>query len=119
MKYMMLIYGNEAASANMTEEEVHEEMREYYAFGEYAQSRATIVAEEALHPVKTATTVRVRDGKTVTTDGPFAETHEALGGFYLIDCKDLDTAIEIASQIPGARNGSVEIRPVMVFENIS
>ena len=82
----------------------------------YVSQRATIISGEAVHPTSAATTIRVRDGKTLTTDGPFAETHEQLGGFYIIDCKDLDQAIQIASKIPVAREGSVEIRPVVTFE---
>jgi hypothetical protein len=116
MKYIMLIYGDEAAGMQMTPEEQEQEMRDYYAFGEFARARAKIEAGEALHPTNTATTVRVRDGKTLTTDGPFAETREQLGGFYLMDCKDLDEAIEIAARIPGAKNGCVEVRPVVIFE---
>lgn len=71
---------------------------------------------DALQGVETATTVRVRDGTTETTDGPFAETKETLGGFYILDCKDLDEAIEYAAKIPGAKYGSIEVRPVMVFD---
>ncbi|MFN8435194.1 MAG: YciI family protein [Anaerolineales bacterium] len=116
MKYMMLNFRNEAASANMTEEERMQEIQDYNAFFEYASQRATIISGEAVHPTSAATTIRVRNGKTLTTDGPFAETHEGLAGFYVIDCKDLDEAIEIASKIPVAREGCVEIRPVIVFE---
>jgi hypothetical protein len=116
MKYIFLIYGDEAASAGMTQEEQMQELNDYNAFTAFAMSRGTIASAEALLPTHTATTVRVRDEKTLTTDGPFAETREALGGYYVIDCKDLDEAIEIAAKIPGALNGSVEIRPVMVFE---
>ncbi len=116
MKYMMLNYHNEAAIANMTKEEQMQERQEYNAFFEYASQRATIISGEAVHLTSAATTIRVRDGKTLTTDGPFAETREALGGFYIIDCKDLDEVIEIASKIPVARKGSVEIRPVLIFE---
>jgi len=114
MKYAFLIYGNEAAYANATEEESQQEMGEYFAFSN--AYRAATSASEALMPTSTATTVRVRDGKTLTTDGPFAETKEALGGFYVIDCANLDEAIAAASRIPGARSGSVEIRPVVVFQ---
>lgn len=116
MKYMMLNFRDEAASANMTKEEQMQEIQDYTAFLEYARQRATVISGEAVHPTAVATTIRVRDGKTLTTDGPFAETREALAGFYIIDCKDLDEAIEIASKIPVAREGSVEIRPVVVFE---
>ena len=114
MKYMLMIYGSEAEyNQTMTEADQKAEMAEYYAFGSIAGER--IVAAEALHDVKTAKTVCVRDGKTISTDGPFAETKEQLGGFYVLDCKDLDEAIELAAQIPGAKDGSIEIRPCVVF----
>ena len=116
MKYMLMIYGNEAERAKtMTQADLDQEMAEYYAFGAEAAARATVTSSEALHDINSATTVRVRDGKTVTTDGPFAETKEQLGGFYVIDCKDLDEAISMAAMIPGAKSGSVEIRPVVIF----
>jgi hypothetical protein len=114
MKYMLMIYGDQAEhAARMTEADLQAEMNAYYAFGSIVGSRD--VASEALHDVNTAKTVRVRDGKTMTTDGPFAETKEQFGGFYLVDCKDLDEAIELAAQIPGAQHGSIEIRPCVVF----
>lgn len=112
MKYIALIYG---AEVQQTEAEIQAEMAEYYAFGEVLAQRKIEHTGEALHPVATATTVRVRDGKTVTTDGPFAETKEILGGFYLLDCKDLDEAIELAALIPGAKTGCVELRPIVIF----
>ena len=114
MKYMLMIYGSEAEyNQTMTEADKQAEMAAYDAFGSVAGER--IVAAEALHDVKTAKTVCVRDGKTISTDGPFAETKEQLGGFYVLDCKDLEEAIELAAQIPGAKLGSIEIRPVVVF----
>ena len=114
MKYMLMIYGNEAErAARMTEADWQTEMAAYFAFNTTASQH--IVASEALRDVAAATTVRVRDGKIITTDGPFAETKEQLGGFYLVDCKDLDEAIELAAQIPGAKDGSVEVRPCVVF----
>lgn len=116
MKYLLLIYGNEAEEARMTEAEQQANMEEYYAFTNMVRERKVYAGGEALHPTSTATTVRVRDGKTLTTDGPFAETKEQLGGYYMVDCKDLDEAIEIATKIPGSRKGSVEIRPVFIFE---
>lgn len=112
MKYMALIYGEDITQ---TPEEIQAEVGEYYAFGQMLANRGIEFSGEALHPVSTATTVRVRDGKTLTTDGPFAETKEILGGFYLFDCKDLDEAIELASKIPGARHGSIEVRPIIVY----
>lgn len=114
MKYMLMIYGNEAERAKtMTPADLEAEMGAYYAFAPVVKPYE--VASEALHDINTAKTVRVRDGKTVTTDGPFAETKEQLGGFYLVDCKDLDEAIELAAQIPNAKDGCVEIRPCVVF----
>jgi hypothetical protein len=116
MKYLLLIYGDETIDANATEAEQQALMAEYDVFTNEIRERKVYESGEALHPTSTATTVRVRGGKTLTTDGPFAETKEQLGGFYIIDCKDLDEAIEIAAKIPNARNGSVEVRPVMIFE---
>ena len=113
MKYVALIYGSEAAAAAMTEQERAAEYQAYDAFGHAAGS--AIVGGEALHPIHDATTVRVRDGKTLTTDGPFAETKEQLGGYYVFECKNLDEAIALAAKIPGAKVGSIEVRPVMVF----
>ncbi len=115
MQYALLIYSNEAQDASASEAEQQAIMGEYYAFTEGIRNSGHHVGGEALHPTQTATTVRVRDGKTMTTDGPFAETKEQLGGFYLVECKDLDEAIQIAGKIPGARTGSVEVRPVVVF----
>lgn len=111
MQYLLLIYENEARFAKGYDPA---ELGEYQALGkEFARS---IVAGKALQNTGTATTVRVRNGKRLTTDGPFAETKEQLGGFYLIDARDLDEAIAIAGKIPAARHGSVEVRPIMKFE---
>ncbi len=115
MRYAALIYGNEAVAATMSEAEGQAEMNAYNAFGEFAEKSGVLLGGEALLPTGSATTVRVRDGKTLTTDGPFAETKEQLGGFYLIKCDNLDEAIKIAAKIPGAASGSVEVRPVMEF----
>ena len=117
MKYMLLIYGVEPTT-EPTPEEIQAEMAEYYAFTDEVNARNLLVASEALHLSHTATTVRVRAGKPITTDGPFAETKEVLGGFYLLDCKDLDEAIEMAAKIPGAKQGSAEIRPVIDFSQM-
>src|ERR1700690_4438513 len=103
MQYILLIYGNEAAGATMTEADMKAEMDAYNAFGEMITKRGVMVSGEALHPTNDATTVRVRNGKTLTTDGPFAETHEQLGGYYVVDCKDLDEAIQWAAKIPGGK----------------
>jgi hypothetical protein len=116
MKYAMLIYTREAEDALATPEQSQEVYAAYGAFTAEVHHKKVYVGGEALNPTTTATTVRVRDGKTTTTDGPFAETREQLGGFYLLDCKDLDEAVEYAAKTPGASVGSVEVRPVMVWE---
>ena len=116
MKYLLMIYTNEQQEAQRTPEENEAVMGEYYAFTNEVRQAGVMVAGEALHPTTTATTVRVRNGQTTSTDGPFAETKEQLGGYYLLDCQNLDEAIRWAAKIPGAREGSIEIRPVMVFE---
>ena len=115
MRYMMLIYSDETGSDQVSEAELAEVMNAYNAFGEEARAAGVMLGGEGLHPTTTATTVRLRDGKVSTTDGPFAETKEALGGFYLLECQNLDEAIQWAARIPGAKAGSVEIRPVMEF----
>jgi hypothetical protein len=114
MKYLCTIYGDESQMANLTPEQGSEMMEAYGAFGEEAGD--AILAGEGLQPTSTATTVRVRDGERMLTDGPFAETKEQLGGFYLLECGSLDEAIELAAKIPGAQSGSVEVRPVMNYE---
>lgn len=114
MKYVCLIYGVDATAAP-SPEAMQAELDAYNAFTREVMDRKMMVAAEALHPSHTATTVRVRNGKTSTTDGPFAETKEVLGGFYLLDCKNLDEAIEMAAKIPGALHGSIEVRPVVDF----
>jgi hypothetical protein len=112
MKYLMMILGSEAEEAKATPEQIREVMGAYGAFTNEVKEKKIYVGGERLRPVSTATTVRVRGGKTTTTDGPFAETKEQLGGFYLLDCKDLDEAIEYAAKIPAASSGCVEIRPI-------
>ena len=114
MKYLLLIYGEEPTELP-SPEVLNEVMAAYNAFSDSIRSSGAYLAGEALQPTDTATTVRVRDGQTLTTDGPFAETKEALGGFYMVEAADLDEAIEIAARIPGARNGSVEVRPIVDF----
>jgi hypothetical protein len=114
MRYLLLIYQDEVAHAQWSEEELAAEYQDYFAFGTETEKRG-VLAGDALLPTNTATTVRVRNGKTLTTDGPFAETKEQLGGYYVVECNDLDEAIEVAAKIPGARHGSIEIRPVMNF----
>jgi hypothetical protein len=113
MQYLLLIYTPEpVAEAEVPPEARQAEQAAYDAFTRTVRERRAMVAGEALQPTSTATSVRVRDGGTLVTDGPFAETKEALGGFYLLDCRDLDEAIELAARIPGAREGTVEIRPI-------
>ena len=114
MRYLMLIYTEEPTGA-VPEDVMADELEGYNAFSQEVRDRGLFEAGEALHPTAAATTVRVRDGQTVTTDGPFAETKEALGGFYLIKAKDLDEAIEVAAKIPGAKHGSIEVRPIFDF----
>ena len=116
MRYLALIYGNEVADAARSEAEKHAEIAAYNAFSEMVDRKGVRVGGEALLPTSSATTIRMRDGKVLTTDGPFAETKEQLGGFYVLKCKDLDEAIEIAAQIPGAQNGSIEVRPIVEWE---
>jgi hypothetical protein len=116
MKYLLMIYSDEKADAQATPEQLQAVMQAYNAFTDEVNKRGVYIGGEALHPTTSATTVRVRNGKTLTTDGPFAETKEQLGGYYLLNCKNLDEAIEFAGKIPGAKSGSIEVRPVMVFE---
>ena len=115
MKYLLMIYYDEAAEARKAPAEFEREMQAYGAFTQQVRDRKAFVGGEPLHPTSTATTVRVRDGKIVTTDVPFAETKEQLGGYYLLDCANLDEAIEWAAKIPHAAEGSIEVRPVMVI----
>src|SRR5437016_10224161 len=116
MQYLLLIYRNEAKLINMTPEDRQKVSAEYGAYTQSIVQSGNFKAGDGLQPTTTATTVRVREGKTLTTDGPFAETREQLGGYYLIDAKDLDTALAIAARIPGAKTGSIEVRPVMVYD---
>ncbi|HLY26313.1 MAG TPA: YciI family protein [Aggregatilineales bacterium] len=115
MRYMFLIYTSEAADANATPAERDQSMKDYDAFGKEAEGRGLLKAGDALHPTTTATTLRVRDGKALTTDGPYAETKEQLGGFYILNCKDINEALEMGGKIPGAKYGFIEIRPIMEF----
>lgn len=114
MQYLLLIYQAElpADAPQPSPEEFAAEMAAYNAFTQETRDRHQFVAGEALEPTATATSVRVQDGRTVVTDGPFAETKEALGGFYLLECRDLDEAIEMAARIPAAKRGTIEIRPI-------
>lgn len=115
MRYLLLIYSDENREASMSKEEQDAWMGEYWAYTEAMGQAGIRVGGEALQPTATATTVRMRDGQKLTTHGPFAETKEQLGGFYLIDAENLDQAIEWAAKCPGARVGSIEVRPIMEF----
>jgi hypothetical protein len=112
MKYLCLIYDDEKSMAARPKSESDAMMGEYHAFTESIKKSGHYVAGEALQPVQTASTVRVRSGKLSTTDGPFAETKEQLGGFYMIEARDLNEAIQVAARIPSAKSGSIEVRPV-------
>lgn len=112
MRYILMISTEEAFEATLSPEEIEAELAGYAAFGEEMESRGVLQGGERLRPVADATTVRVRDGETLTSDGPFAETKEQIGGYYMVDCKDLDEAVEIAAKIPGAKHGSIEVRPI-------
>jgi len=116
MQYLLMIYRNEAELAKMDPAARQKMSAEYGTFTQSIIQSGHFKAGDGLQPTMTATTVRVRDGKTLTTDGPFAETREQLGGYYLVEAKDLDTALGIAARIPGARDGSIEVRPVMIYK---
>ena len=115
MKYLLMIYCDEASDAKRSKEELDAEMGAYWAFTEEVQKAGAQNVGEALHPSSTATTVKIRNGKTVTTDGPFAETKEQLGGYYVVEAKNLDEAIQWAVKIPHATIGAIEIRPIVDF----
>lgn len=116
MKYAVLIYTQEVPAEQVRPEEWGQVMAEYNAYTALLnQAGVNTDGGEALHETKTAKSVRVRDGKQQVTDGPFAETKEALGGFYILDCKDMDQALNYAAQCPGAKWGTIEVRPVNEF----
>jgi hypothetical protein len=112
MQYLMMICADDSLGPNPGSPEMNQMMADYQAFTQMVDKLGIRRASERLEDANTATTVRVRNGKVVTTDGPFAETKEQIGGFYLLDCKDLDQAIELAAKIPSAKYGSIEVRPV-------
>jgi hypothetical protein len=112
MKYLCLIYSDENRIAALPANESKSFLGEYLAFTESVRKSGHLLGAERLQPTNTATTIRSRNGKISTTDGPFAETKEQLGGFYMIEAKDLDDAIAVASRIPGTRTGSIEVRPI-------
>jgi hypothetical protein len=113
MKYLCLIYDEEKKLNAMPKNEADAFMGEYFGFTERIKKSGHYLGGNALQPVQTATTVRLRNGKVSTTDGPFAETQEQLGGYYLIEAKDLNDAIQVAAKIPSSRIGSIEVRPIM------
>src|SRR5258705_11536915 len=115
MRYLCLIYGDEKWWAKASEAEKQQGMAEYSAFTENIKKSGNYVGGEALQHTETAKSVRMRNGKVSTTDGPYVETKEQLGGYYLINAKDLNDAVQVASRIPGAKHGTVEVRPIMEF----
>ena len=119
MKYLVLIYDEDSANPSQEPPDmaaIGAVMEEYNTYSQMLRDRGAYVAGEALQPVTTATTIRSRDGQMLTTDGPFAETKEALGGFYLIEAKDLDEALALGGACPGAKYGSIEVRPIVDFD---
>ncbi len=117
MKYMFLLIGEEGWT-HQSEDEVKADMEKYEAFDNDSRSAGKFVSGEGLQESATATTLRVRDGERLVSDGPFAETKEQVGGFYVLDCENLDEAIEWAAKIPAAKHGAIEIRPVFDYEAI-
>ena len=115
MKYLCLIYDDEKKWETMSKAESDAYMGEYFAFTEGVKTSGHYLGGNALKPVATATTVRLRNGKLSTTDGPFAETKEQLGGYYLIEARDLNDALQVAQKIPSVRTGSIEVRPIQEF----
>ncbi len=112
MKYMLLMYANESAVPSTPEAQQAIGPQVWFALMDEMKAAGVLLSNTGLSPVANATTVRVREGKTLITDGPFAETHEQLGGFFLVECKDLDEALRWAEKIPHAKYGSVEVRPL-------
>jgi hypothetical protein len=112
MRYILLICADESAVQALSPAEGEAMTGEYMKFGEEMTKRGVVQGGERLHPTTDATTVQVRNGEVLTSDGPFAETKEQIGGYYVVDAKDLDEAIEIAAKIPGARLGTIEVRPI-------
>ena len=114
MQYLLLIYGAEGHWEARSDEDREAVYKEYYALSNDLREQGKLVSANELQPTSTATTVTVRDGETIVTDGPYAETKEALGGYYLIEAESLDEALEWAARIPSARDGSIEVRPVVM-----
>jgi hypothetical protein len=118
MRYLLLIYDDEQVWAQMAPEESGQMMKEYYEYTAWLQENGWFVAGDALQSTATARTVRVRDEERLVTDGPFAETKEALGGYYLLEVPGLDEALQAAERLPSARMGSIEVRPVMDIPDV-
>jgi hypothetical protein len=116
MQYLLMIYRSEAGLGKMSDADRQKTMADYGAYTQSIIQSGHFKAGDGLQPTTTATTVRVREGKILTTDGPFAETREQLAGYYLVEAKDLDEAIGLASRIPNAKDGSIEVRPVMIYK---
>jgi hypothetical protein len=120
MQYMLLIYSPPSDWQSVPAEQRQAVMEAYGSFTEELQASGKMVAGDALQPISTATSIRVRDGETLTTDGPFAETKEVLGGYYLIDVETLDEALDWGAKIPGAQFGTIEVRPVVTdYETVA
>jgi hypothetical protein len=116
MQYLLLIYGNEKAQADASPEKEKEIMAQWFTYTNDLKASGALLGGNALQRTSTATSMRIRDGKRLVTDGPFAETKEQLGGYYLIEAKNLDEALEWAARCPGATGGTLEVRPIMVFD---
>jgi hypothetical protein len=116
MKFLAIIYNDESMYATATPEQIAATFAAHGAFGEASRAAGAFLGGEGLEPSSAATTVRVRDGERLLTDGPYAETKEQLGGYYLLECNDLDDALNWASQIPEAQTGAIEVRPIMNYE---
>jgi hypothetical protein len=117
MKYLLSIYTDESSFADVTPEDATRMTESYFALSREMEAAGVLIGGDGLQPTSTATTVRVRDGERLLTDGPFAETREQLAGFYMVDVEDLDAAIGWAAKVPGAASGSVEVRPVRVYDD--
>ena len=115
MQYLLLIYDNEAKMGALPPDEFGKLFADYGKFTNEIRESGNYIGGNPLQPVKTATTVRIRDGKQSVTDGPFAETKEQLGGYYLVEAKDLDEAISLAARVPSSKYGSIEVRPIMLM----
>jgi len=112
MRYLLMICNDEKAYEALGPEEAQTNLAAYGAWAEEMGKRNVLLGGERLRPTTDATTVQVRDGDVLTSDGPFAETKEQIGGYFLVDCKDLDEAVDVASKLPGARHGTIEVRPI-------